>query len=323
MSRTCRAPVALFAFNRPETTLQTLQALERCAEFNGRRLYLFCDGPRASQIDDAASVGAVRRLLESWAVGKDAECVFSPVNSGLRQSIVTGVREVLTQHDQVIVMEDDIIAAPGYLQFMQQSLDRLQDVPAVWQVSGYFIPHRRWRLRSGFLRLPCCRGWGTWKDRWNGYSDDAVDLAAKVAKLGIDRFNMDGTYDYFGDLRANAEGRMNTWHVRWYASMYLQDALAFYPGHSLTKNIGFDRTGTHCSSAVMGRVFSSQRLGKCPSPIKGTPRLTESADLRETMKTFYRFQQQVWNGMGWGRRLRVRVGAVLRRAGLLRGKVSD
>ena len=320
MSHSRLAPVALFAFNRPETTLATLQALQRCDGFQGRQFYLFCDGPRQSRPEDVAAVASVRQLLQDWAAGQQAECLFSDTNRGLRASIVGGVREVLSSHSQVIVMEDDIVAAPGYLQFMQQSLDALQDVSAVWQVSGYFIPHHRWRVSPGFLGLPCCWGWGTWRDRWSRYCDNAADLAARIGNSDVQRFNIDGTYDYFGDLQANAEGRLNTWHVRWYASMFLQGALAFYPGRTLTRNIGFLDNGTHCSSAVLARVFHGQRLGRCPAAVRQSTTPVESPELRETLKQFYRYQQQIWQGMNWGRRLRVRVGTLLREAGLLSGR---
>ncbi|TWW10063.1 hypothetical protein E3A20_08120 [Planctomyces bekefii] len=112
MSHSRLATVALFAFNRPETTLATLQALQRCDGFQGRQFYLFCDGPRQSRTEDVAAVASVRQLLQDWAAGQQAECLFSDTNRGLRDSIVGGVREVLSSHSQVIVMEDDIVAAP-------------------------------------------------------------------------------------------------------------------------------------------------------------------------------------------------------------------
>lgn len=320
MSVSRLAPVALFAFNRPETTLATLQALQRCDGFQGRQFYLFCDGPRQSRPEDLAAVTTVRQLLHSWAVGRRAECLFSDLNRGLRASIVGGVREVLSNHPQVIVMEDDIIAAPGYLRFMQQSLDALQEVSTVWQVSGYFVPHHRWLVKPGFLSLPCCWGWGTWRDRWSRYCDDAADLAERIGGSDVRRFNIDGTYDYFGDLQANAEGRLNTWHVRWYASMFLEQALAWYPGRTLTRNIGFDAGGTHCSSSVLAQVFHGQRLGRCPAVVQPGTATVESAELRQTLQRFYRYQQQIWAGMNWRRRARVQLGSLLRRAGLLSGK---
>ncbi len=307
------APVALFAFNRPETTRSTLQALKNCDGLGDRSVYLFCDGPRTNRSDDELAVFQVRRVLHDWAAGQRAQCLFSDSNCGLRASIVRGVGEILREHGRVIVLEDDLIVAPGFLRFMQQSLDAFEHTPRVWQVSGYMTPNRRRSLQPGFLRLPCCWGWATWQDRWQNFHDNASELLAKVRELDTVRFNLGGTYDYLGDLQANAEGRLNTWHVRWYATMFLQQALAYYPGQSLTRNIGFDAAGTHCSSTRMASVYHLQVLGNCPPPPPVGIVIDESEDLLLEMQSFYRFQQRLWSGVTWRQRLRAKIGGVWRR----------
>ena len=165
-------------------------------------------------------------------------------------------------------------------------------------------------FRSGFLRLPCCWGWGTWQDRWRNFQDDAANLLLQVQQLDTERFNLDGTYDYLGDLRANAEGRLNTWHVRWYASMFLQQALAYYPGQTLTRNMGFDAAGTHCSSTRMADIYHRQVMGACPPPPPSGIAPEESRDLLQEMQNFYRFQQRIWSGVTWQQRLRAKAGVV-------------
>jgi hypothetical protein len=39
--------------------------------------------------------------------------------------------------------------------------------------------------------------------------------------------------------------RNNSWAIRWYASIFLQDKLALHVGKSLVLNIGNDNSGTH------------------------------------------------------------------------------
>jgi hypothetical protein len=291
-------PIALFAFRRPETTVRTLQALERCDEFHGRPVYLFCDGPREKVADEYRAVEEVREVLRKWAIGKSAECCFSDRNQGLRPSILAGVSAVLREHGTVIVLEDDIVVSRSFLRYMQQSLDQFLSHENVWQVSGYFPPSLRMFPRSGFLRVPACWGWGTWESRWAHYRDDALQLQTQVALRGVDRFNIEQSYDFFGELTANVEARIDTWHIRWYASMFLKDALALYPGRSLTRNIGFDSDGSNCHAGRMGEVYATQpisdRLPRLPRLPQLSSEACESAELVKAIIRFHHWQQAVW-----------------------------
>ena len=290
-----KTPIALFAFKRPETTKRTLQALERCDEFQGRTVYLFCDGARETVAGESRAVDEVRDVLRKWAVGKSAQCCFSDVNRGLRPSIIGGVSAVLREHGTVIVLEDDIIASRSFLRYMQQSLDQYSSYENVWQVSGYFHPSLGLFPRSGFLRVPACWGWGTWESRWAQYRDDAPQLQTEVALCGVDRFNIEGSYHFFGELTANVEARINTWHVRWYASMFLKDALALYPGRSLTRNIGFDSHGSNCHAGRMGDIYATQAIShRLPRLPQLGSEASESPDLVKAMIRFHHRQQAIW-----------------------------
>ena len=59
-------------------------------------------------------------------------------------------------------------------------------------------------------------------------------------------FNLNGAYPYFEHLTLQAEGKLDVWGVRWYASMFTAGGLCLYPGQSLVQNIGMDGTGVHC-----------------------------------------------------------------------------
>jgi hypothetical protein len=46
-------------------------------------------------------------------------------------------------------------------------------------------------------------------------------------------------------LKRNALGLKDSWAIRWYASIFLNNGLCFNPTRSLTINIGHDGSGTH------------------------------------------------------------------------------
>jgi hypothetical protein len=59
-------------------------------------------------------------------------------------------------------------------------------------------------------------------------------------------FNVKGAYPYFEHLKLQAEGQLDVWGVRWYASMFVAGGLCIYPGQSMVQNIGMDGSGVHC-----------------------------------------------------------------------------
>jgi hypothetical protein len=307
------APVAVFAFNRPDTLSTTLRHLEQARGFAERSYYLFCDGPRDGRDHEVQAVEQVKSILSHWAVNCDAECHFSERNRGLRESITSGISTVLERHDRVIVLEDDIVCSRSFLTYMDQALGTYNSVGNVWQISGHFVPGLWGSKTAGFLRMPACWGWGTWRKKWSNYNDTATELHARVKKAGIDRFNIENSYHFYDELARNVEGRLNTWHVRWYASMFLANAVALYPGKSLTRNIGFDARGSNCQGGRMANIYHHQPvwhgLPKLPA-VSG--QAVESPELLARQIRFHRFQQAVWTQSTFQDRLSSRFARLLK-----------
>src|SRR5690606_4458381 len=116
------APIALFVYNRPEHTRQTLEALARNRLAADSPLYVFADGPKPDATTaQREAIAATRELVGSRAWTRRTTVFASPSNRGLADSIVDGVRRVLGAHDRVIVLEDDIVTSPGCLEFFNRS----------------------------------------------------------------------------------------------------------------------------------------------------------------------------------------------------------
>ena len=47
-------------------------------------------------------------------------------------------------------------------------------------------------------------------------------------------------------LVAQKRGKVDSWAIRWYFSVFMAGGLVLYPVKSLIQNIGFDGSGTHC-----------------------------------------------------------------------------
>src|SRR5690349_5403622 len=107
------APIALFTYNRPEHLLQALSALKANPLAQESHLYIFSDGPKTSR--NREGVKHVREIVQH--VDGFAKVVVRErtENIGLAQSIIEGVTELCRTHGVVIVLEDDLVVAPGFL----------------------------------------------------------------------------------------------------------------------------------------------------------------------------------------------------------------
>jgi hypothetical protein len=242
------APIALFVYNRPAHLQRTLSALQANQLARESMLCVFSDGPKGSH--DAAAVEAVRSVAKR--VSGFAKIVVRErrENVGLAHSVISGVTEMTGTHGRVIVLEDDLVVAPGFLSFMNQALERYENEPRVMQVSGYMFPIGRPKQvgETFFCRVPTSWGWGTWARAWKCFNTDSMRMV-EFLRSHPDRreaFNLNGAYPYFDHLTLQAQGKLDVWGVRWYASMFTAGGLCFYPSQSLVQNIGMDGTGVHC-----------------------------------------------------------------------------
>lgn len=246
------APIALFAYNRPDHLRRTLAALQTCPLARKSDLYVFSDAPRSAE--DRRPVDRVRELLRGLGGFGHVEVIHQEVNLGLARSIIGGVTDLCDVHGRVIVLEDDLVVAPGFLAFMNQALDRYQDEPKVMQVSGYMFPiARAAELGNTFLcRVPASWGWATWSRAWACLDLDSERLFNLLAVNSRQyEFDVNGSYPYFSDLQRQIEGKIDVWGVRWYASMFVKGGFCLYPTCSLVRNIGMDGSGIHCGSSTV------------------------------------------------------------------------
>lgn len=276
------APIAIFAYNRPEHLARAIRALKANDLARASELHIFSDGPK-----QPSAVRAVEEVREvaSRVTGFAKLHVYEQAhNMGLATSVISGVTDLCQAYGRVIVLEDDLVVAPGFLTFMNQALERYERDSRVMQVSGYMFPVTKMRGAGStfFCRIPTSWGWATWQRAWTCLEQDSGKLLPRFTDHAVRHaFNVDGAYPYFDHLTLQAEGKMDVWGVRWYASMFLSQGLTLYPSRSLVQNIGMDGSGVHCGSSRAFDVVLSQDAGwQFPD------RIEESVPAYETIRTF-------------------------------------
>jgi hypothetical protein len=239
------APVALFAYNRPEHLRKTLDALLADPLASQSELHVFCDA--AKRPEHASAVAEVRRMVRSITGFCTIAIVERESNFGLAKSIREGVGALCATHGRVIVLEDDLLVAPGFLGFMNAGLARYQNDAKVYQISAYMYPG----CYPGdddalFLPTISCWGWATWARAWAHFDPSLAGLAALQESQDMrHRFNLHGAYDYFSMAKQQSCGKIDSWGICWNLSVFMQDGLVLFPRESLVQNIGVDASGTH------------------------------------------------------------------------------
>ena len=238
------APVALFAYKRPDHLARTVSSLLANPEAAQTDLFVFCD--EARHPSERVAVGAVRAMVSAMRGFQSITVCLRDENLGLAGSIISGVTEVLRQRDRVVVIEDDLVLSPRFLRFMNDGLDCYSDEPRVASIHGYCYPVRGTLPETFFMRGADCWGWATWRRAWTGFRHDGAALLRELSVQNLLReFDLDGAAGFARMLRDQVAGRNDSWAIRWHASCFLAGQLTLYPGTSLVENVGNDASGTH------------------------------------------------------------------------------
>ena len=238
------APIALFVYNRPYHTRQTVDSLAGNIYAKDSDLIIFSDGPKTE--NDRPQVTEVREFIRTIQSFKSVRIVESESNKGLANSIINGVTEVLKLTDNVIVLEDDLVTSPYFLQYMNDGLNQYQEDERVVSIHAYIYPVKEKLPETFFIRGSDCWGWATWKRSWLLFEPDGVKLLRQLESQNLAyEFNFYGCYPYMKMLKDQIKGRNNSWAIRWYASTFLAGGLTLYPSASLVRNIGHDGSGVH------------------------------------------------------------------------------
>jgi GT2 family glycosyltransferase len=286
------APIALFAFNRPDKLNACLASLKENQGARSSDLYIFVDGPRDSK--DIVKVEKVSDISRAATGFRSISVNISQKNLGLAKSLRSGISTVLREHNSIIVIEDDLILADSFLDFMNAGLTRFAQEKRVASIQGFQYPVIPPLNELVAIRGADCWGWGTWKDRWESTNFDTNQLLFELRSRELENdFDLDGSMPYTRMLENQRQGLIDSWAICWHASMFLQDRVSIHPSDSLVFNSGNDGQGTHKGKDSM---FDT-KLGFWNSQ-QAWPAPQESKSYRSQLIAFY--------SEGFGRRITIR-----------------
>lgn len=276
------APILLFVYNRPEHTRHCVEALRRCVLAGRSPLYVYSDAARTEA--DAAAVEEVRRYVRGISGFGSVTVIERDHNLGLAASIIDGVTQRVGEYGRVIVLEDDLVVAPHFLEFMNDALTVYRDDERVCHVYACEFTGDPALPPTFLVSWIGSWGWGTWDRAWRLFNPDGADLLRQLEARGLTRrFDFDGAYGFTRMLRRQIAGVNNSWAIRWNATLFLAGRLSVCAGRSLVENMGFDGSGTNCGDvAIYTSHLYAGRLAVDHLPIE------ENLDARAAIARYYR-----------------------------------
>lgn len=275
------APIALFTYNRADHTKQAVESLLQNEEAVESELYIFSDGPKTEAKREAVEEN--RKYIRSISGFKSVHIVEREKNWGLANSLIVGITEIVDKYGQVIVVEDDLIVSPYFLQYMNEALEKYKDDERVASISAFLNPIDCVAPETFFLRYFACWGWATWKRGWDLLINDDRELLRRLRWKKND-FNIGGTGPFYGILYCDKVGLNSSWAVRFYASQFLAGKLQLFPGHSMAIQTGTDGSGTHGTFA--SEVFNFMQLYMQPIRLREVP-VEENREMYNAFSRFY------------------------------------
>ncbi len=296
------APIILFVYNRTVHTRRMLDALEKAKLAEQSEVFIFSDGPKSSA--DINAVNNVRSIICEPRRFKKINIIERERNYGLANNVINAVTQIVNEYGKVIVLEDDLEIAEHGLQYFNEALNLYRNEEKVMEISGYMYPAKgaEFLPESFFFRVANSWGWATWDRAWNHFEKDIHKLTADFTKEDIKNFSIDHTENFWKQVQELKAGKINSWAIRWYLSIFNQKGLVLYPRESMIQNIGTDGTGTHSDVDTVYQVsLATKPVLQFPSIIE------ENVEAYKVIQYFYkhrkgnlmqrglRFAKKMWN----------------------------
>lgn len=239
-------PVLLLGYNRPEKVRQAIAAISLSSP---RDLLFAVDGPKGHAIDDARRVHETQNIIECIDWNCRVQTRFRTSNLGLKSAVVDAVSWAISEFDRVIVIEDDAKPGPQLIDYTTSMLDYYQSDLQIAHINGYNMvpldklqyPNRHSRLS----RYPESYAWATWGRAWHKYDDSlSWGLNASLEVLSEITGSYVGAMRWRQIFKDASAGRIDTWAVRWLATMWSQNWKMIAPNRNITNYSGW-KDGTH------------------------------------------------------------------------------
>lgn len=257
------SPVIIFVYSRLEHTKRLITSLNKNKLLKDSEVFVFSDSSSNEKVQK--EISKVRKYIKDNIFAKNLKIIERKENFGLSKNIISGLNEVFLKHDKAIILEDDLVLSPYFLDYMNDALSMYSEYENIASISGYMYPIKPNKFSNEyfFLNLIESWGWATWKRAWQKMRLDSTDLKEEILLKNKKKlFCLNNKFDYFKMLDDNIKKKNDSWAVRWYASTFLKDMITLFPNKSFVQNTGMDSSGEHCSPTSLYDTTLVERYNK-------------------------------------------------------------
>jgi len=279
-----RSPICLFTYNRLEETKQTVKALKANFLATESELFIFSDGPKNSNAK--RNVTQVRNFLKTIDGFRRVHIYESSVNQGLAKSIISGVNMMFENYETVIVLEDDLITTPNFLDFMNHALDYYKTHKFIYTINGYSplikgLNDDHFYLHSRSFPW----GWATWKNRWDLRFFNKIEIESYLKKHphALKYFEQGIGEDAGAMLVKTLKGTISSWYIRWVFGNFIERKKSVFPVLSKVQNIGDSEDATHYNGGISAYKF------KIDESLKRSFSFENTVELQPADKRFLKY----------------------------------
>lgn len=243
-------PVLLVAFNRPEHTRRTLEAIMVAKP---KDLYVFQDGAREGNENDVKKCAEVRQVVEELIAGTQTRLHLncSEKNLGCGPGPASGITWFFGQVEQGIIVEDDCVLSPSAFPYYECLLDRFKDNSRVSAITATNL-QLKWRSnRAPYLFATVGSGtlgcWASWARAWKSFDYNIKAWYTVEGKKAVEEALGRRVYcEYYKTIFDNCdEKQTHIWDYQWFFAKTLNNTLTVVASLNQVSNIGFDKEGTH------------------------------------------------------------------------------
>jgi hypothetical protein len=240
-------PVALFVFNRPDTTRRVFEAI---ANVRPARLLLVADGPRPDKLGEAEACQQVRDIVGRVDWPCEVSTNFAENNLGCQERMISGLNWVFSLVEEAIILEDDCLPDASFFPFCEELLERYRGDDRIAYISGCNLVEKYLNTSYSyfFSQIGGIWGWATWRSEWQHYDRHLTDwLKLRSEKMLSEIFDEPKAVAYWTrifDAMHDNRGP-NTWDYQWLFTCLKNNSLTAVPSVNLVANIGFGQDATH------------------------------------------------------------------------------
>lgn len=235
MQDTKDCPVLFLAYNRPDLTLRTFDAIRGAAP---KSLFVALDGPKNDDIDRSLCED-VRKIVQDVNWLCDVKYLSRANNLGCKLAVEEAINWFFSQVQYGAIIEDDCLIDKSFLTFASDLLQKYKFDTRISMISGFsFINDTSFGSSYVTSNLSTVWGWATWANSWRNYNSDMNDWSPEVLERNASSYGsmLPQQMNILKKEYLSPSGR--TWGVQWRYCNLISGKVSIVPTRSMIQNIG-------------------------------------------------------------------------------------